>query len=88
MRKYIFILIYLIGAIFCISNSKAQDIANSENTDIYPNAVDTKTQAQITSRMDTIDGYRMIAEKRRRLEYIYEQNRAQAMRQAMHLVRI
>ena len=51
--------------------------------DIYPNAVDTKTQAQITSLMDTIDGYRMIAEKRRRLEYIYEQNRAQAMRQAI-----
>lgn len=51
--------------------------------DIYPNAVDTKTQAQITSLMDTIDGYRMIAEKRRRLEYIYEQNRAQAMKQAI-----
>lgn len=51
--------------------------------DIYPNAVDPKTQAQITSLMDTVDSYRMIAVKRDRLEYIYEQNRAQALRQAI-----
>lgn len=51
--------------------------------DIYPNAVDTKTQAQITSLMDTIERYRMITVKRERLEYIYEQNRAQALRQAI-----
>lgn len=51
--------------------------------DIYPNAVDTRTQAQIASLMDTVDSYRMIAVKRDRLEYIYEQNRAQAMRQAI-----
>lgn len=50
---------------------------------LYPNAVDTKTQAQITSLMDTIQSYRMISVKRDRLEYIYEQNRAQAMRQAI-----
>ena len=50
---------------------------------LYPNAVDTKTQAQITSLMDTIQSYRMISLKRARLEYIYEQNRAQAMRQAI-----
>lgn len=50
---------------------------------LYPNAVDTKTQAQITSLMDTIEGYRMISVKRDRLMYIYEQNRAQAMRQAI-----
>ena len=49
--------------------------------DIYPNAVDTETQAEITSLMDTIENYRMITVKRKRLEYIYEQNRAQALRQ-------
>lgn len=49
----------------------------------YPNAVDTKTQAQMTSILDTLESYRMIAVKRERLEYIYEQNRAQAMRQAI-----
>ncbi len=50
---------------------------------LYPNAVDTKTQAQITSLMDTIQDYRMISVKRARLEYINEQNRAQALRQAI-----
>ena len=50
---------------------------------LYPNSVDTKTQAQITSLMDTIQGYRMISVKRERLEYIYEQNRAQALRKAI-----
>ena len=50
---------------------------------LFPNAVDIKTQAQITSLMDTIQGYRMISVKRDRLEYIYEQNRAQALRQAI-----
>lgn len=49
--------------------------------DIYPNVVDTETQAEITSLMDTIENYRMITVKRKRLEYIYEQNRAQALRQ-------
>jgi len=51
--------------------------------DIYPNSVDTKTQAQITNLMDTVNNYRMIAVKRDRLKYIYEQNRAQALRQAI-----
>nr|WP_296464785.1 hypothetical protein [uncultured Acetatifactor sp.] len=50
---------------------------------IYPNAVDTRTQAQITSILDTLEEYRMIAVKRERLEYIYEQNRAQALRKAI-----
>ena len=50
---------------------------------IYPNAVDSKTEARITRLMDTIEKYRMISVKRDRLEYIYEQNRAQALRQAI-----
>ena len=33
--------------------------------------------------MDTIANYQMITEKRNRLEYIYEQNRAQALRQVI-----
>lgn len=49
----------------------------------YPNAVDARTQAQITSLLDTLEGYRMITVKRERLEFIYEQNRAQALRQAI-----
>ena len=50
---------------------------------LFPNAVDTKTQAQITNLMDTIQEYRMFGLKRERLEFIYEQNRAQALRQAI-----
>lgn len=50
---------------------------------LFPNSVDSKTQAQISSMMDTIENYRMITVKRKRLEYIHEQQRAQAMRQAV-----
>lgn len=49
----------------------------------YPNAVDSRTQAQLTNILDTLEGYRMVDVKRERLEYIYEQNRAQAMRHAI-----
>lgn len=56
---------------------------SSLKDDLYPNAVDNKTQAQSTSLLDTINGYRMISVKRDRLEYIYEQNKAQALRQAI-----
>ena len=49
----------------------------------YPNAVDDRTLAQLEGLLDTIEGYRMVDVKRDRLEYIYEQNQAQAMRAAM-----
>ena len=49
----------------------------------YPNAVDTKTESQMTSLLDTMEQYRMITVKRERLEYIYEQNKAQAMKAAI-----
>lgn len=54
----------------------------SLKNDIYPK-VDTKTQGQITRLMDSIKEYRMILKKRERLEFIYEQNRAQALRKAI-----
>lgn len=60
-----------------------EDAYSSLKNDLYPNAVDSKTQAQSTNLLDTINGYRMISVKRDRLEYIYEQNRAQALRQAI-----
>lgn len=60
-----------------------EDAYSSLKNDLYPNAVDNKTQAQSTSLLDTINGYRMISVKRDRLEYIYEQNKAQALRQAI-----
>lgn len=60
-----------------------ESVCSSLTDNIYPNAVDTKTQTQINSIIDTINEYRMISVKRERLEYIYEQNRAQALRQAV-----
>lgn len=50
---------------------------------LYPNAVDRDTQSQVTNLMDTIQKYRMISIKRERLEFIYEQNQAQAYRKAI-----
>ena len=50
---------------------------------LYPNSVDRNTQAQVTNLMDTIQNYRMISVKRERLQYIYEQNTAQAYRKAV-----
>ena len=46
----------------------------------YPNAVDSRTLSQLTGLLDTMEGYRMVAVKRDRLQYIYEQNQAQAIR--------
>ena len=49
----------------------------------YPNAVDNRTLSQLAGLLDTMEGYRMIAVKRDRLQYIYEQNQAQAIRAAV-----
>ena len=49
----------------------------------YPSAVDTQTLRQLTGLLDTMENYRMIAVKRDRLEFIYEQNQAQAIRSAI-----
>ena len=64
-------------------NQLALESAYDSFDNLYPNSVDRNTQAQITSLMDTIQGYRMISVKRDRLEYIYEQNQAQAYRKAI-----
>lgn len=50
---------------------------------IYPNAVDSRTQSQLMNILDTLENYRMLTVKRERIEYIYEQNRAQALRKAI-----
>ena len=49
----------------------------------YPNAVDNRTLGELNTILDTLEDYRMIAVKRERLEYIYEQNKAQALRGAI-----
>ena len=49
----------------------------------YPNAVDSRTLSQLANILDTLEKHRMIAVKRERLEYMYEQNRAEALRAAV-----
>ncbi len=73
-----------------------QEINSSKNSRLYlesaysillnnthPNAVDKDTQDHLIFLLDTLNNYRMIAVKREHLQFIYEQNRAQAMRDAV-----
>ena len=73
-----------------------QEINESKNSCLYleeayselinntsPNAVDEWTLSHIEDMLQEIDDYRMIATKRERLQYIYEQNQAQALRNAV-----
>lgn len=64
-------------------NQLALETVYNSFDNLYPNSVDRNTQAQITSLMDTIQEYRMVSVKRERLQYIYEQNQAQAYRKAI-----
>lgn len=49
----------------------------------YPNAVDSRTQSQLSGLLDIMESYRMISVKRERLQFIYEQNQAQSIRAAV-----
>ena len=60
-----------------------EEVYNSLISNTYPNAVDQRTQSQLTSLLDTLEGYRMVDVKRERLEYIYEQNKAMAIKSAI-----
>ncbi len=51
------------------------------NTD--PSVVDTETLREYDQILDILEKYRMVAVKRDRLQYIYEQNSAAALRSAM-----
>lgn len=74
----------------------AQEIRVSSNSRLYleecysellnnthPNAVDQQTLDEVMSLLDTLEKYRMIAAKRERLQYVYEQSKAQAIRSAV-----
>lgn len=49
----------------------------------YPNSVDSRTLGQMTGLLDTMESYRMIDVKRERLEYVYEQSQAEAIKAAI-----
>ena len=67
------------------SNSKLyldhaySDIVNNIN----PNAIDADSLSQIKSLLNTIYAYQSIETKRERLQYIYEQNQADAVQKAI-----
>lgn len=69
-----------------------QEIIDSKNNRLYleqaysllldninPETVDRQTQTQVNSILDTLFGLRMVEQKRERLEYIYENNKAQSI---------
>lgn len=73
-----------------------QEINESKNSRLYlenaysslignthPNAVDYRTQNQLRELLDTLEAYRMVTVKRDRLEYLYEQNQARAIKSAI-----
>ena len=58
-------------------------VKSSLQNNLALSAIDRETQKQITNLWRTIDGYIMAAVKRERLEYIYEQSKAQSIREAI-----
>ena len=67
------------------SNSRIflEGVTDSLLNDLYPNAIDKRTQTYITDMLRNINDLRMIDVKRERLAFIYEQNKAMAMKSAM-----
>ena len=73
-----------------------QEINESKNSRLYlegaysllinnthPNTIDQATNDHLLFMLDTLETYRMITVKRDRLQFVYEQNQAQAIRDAV-----
>ena len=60
-----------------------EDAYSSLINNTYPNAVDSRTQSQLSNLLDIMEKYRMIDVKRGRLQYIFQQNQADAIRAAI-----
>lgn len=60
-----------------------ESVYSSLINNTYPNAVDVRTEAHMEDLLDTLERFRMLSVKRERLEYIYEQNRAQTLKAAI-----
>ena len=60
-----------------------EDAYSSLYNNTYMNAIDEVTLGQVKSMLTALYNFKMIAAKRERLEYIYEQNQAQAIRNAI-----
>lgn len=60
-----------------------EDIRSKLLNNTYPNAIDSKTLNHVMNLLNTIENYRMIDVKRERLEYLYEQNKADSILKAI-----
>ena len=60
-----------------------EEIFNSLINNTRPNAVDALTLDEVTDLLKTLEEYRLIDVNRERLEFILEQDKAQAMREAV-----
>ncbi len=70
----------------CSSTSNRVTLSStydSLHNDLDPSVVDSTTQARIRDLTNAIDSFRMVAIKRDRLEYIFDQCQAQAMGEAI-----
>ena len=67
------------------SNNKVMldEVYASLMNNTAPHAIDSRTQVQLNNMLQTIDNYRMIDVKRERIEYLYQQAQAEALRAAV-----
>ena len=82
MLNYITVLTQEINA---SSNSRLylEEAYSNLVNNTYPNAVDERTHLQLTGRLDLMERYRMNSVKRERLQFLYEQNQARTIREAL-----
>lgn len=78
-------LAYLSQEINASSNNRLyiEDVYSLIVNETYPNAVDTHTQDRLRGIRQALSRYRMVDVKRERIEYLYEQNKAAAIRSAI-----
>ncbi len=78
-------LTYLSREINAASNNRLyiEDVYSLIVNETYPNAVDIHTQDRLRGIRQALSRYRMVDVKRERIEYLYEQNKAAAIRSAI-----
>ncbi len=78
-------LAYLTQEINSESNNRVfiESIYSLIVNETYPNAVDTHTQDRLKGIRQALVRYRMVDVKRERIEFLYEQNKAQAIKAAI-----
>lgn len=87
-KNSIAMLNYLAVTSNSIENSKEsriylEEVYSSLINNTNPDKIDENTQDQITNMLDIVEDYRMISVKRDRLQYLYNQDKANLMREAM-----